>query len=287
MLIRLALALMWLAHLAPLAVLAPAGRALGLALYALARERREVVGVNLRLCFPELNERGRRALALAHFQALGRSFVDRSLLWWSRPARLRRAIALEGLDRLPRDAPLILLVPHFVGLDAAFTRLALERDMAGIYARQQDSRFDRFVLGRRMRFGRQLGLSRQDGMRRAVKAIRAGLPFFYLPDMDYGPRDALFVPFFGVSAATITGLSRLARITGAQVVPVIARMLPGSGGYVVRIGEAWRDFPAASLAEDTRRMNAYIEEQVRAMPEQYYWVHKRFKTRPAGAPPVY
>lgn len=287
MLIRLALALMWLLHLAPLAVLAPLGGALGLALHALGRERREIVAANLALCFPQLPERGRRALAAAHFRALGRSFVDRALLWWSRPARLRRLIALEGLERLPRDAPVILLVPHFVGLDVAFTRLALERDMAGIYSRQKDPVFDRFVLGRRKRFGRQLGLSRQDGTRRAVKAIRAGLPFFYLPDMDYGPRDALFVPFFGVPAATITGLSRLARITGAQVVPVIARMLPGSRGYVVSIGEAWRDFPGASLAEDARRMNACIEEQVRAMPEQYYWVHKRFKTRPAGAPPVY
>ena len=120
-----------------------------------------------------------------------------------------------------------------------------------------------------------------------MKAMKAGRPFYYLPDMDYGRRDAIFVPFFGVEAATITGLSRLARVAGAVVMPCVTTMLPGGQGYVVEIGEAWRDFPTADVEADTRRMNAWIEAKVRTMPEQYYWVHRRFKTRPAGQTRLY
>jgi KDO2-lipid IV(A) lauroyltransferase len=112
--------------------------------------------------------------------------------------------------------------------------------------------------------------------------MRAGLPFYYLPDMDYGERDTIFVPFFGMPAATITGLSRLARLGDAVVIPIITRMEPGGRGYVVEIGSAWTDFPGESIEEDTRRMNAYIEQEVLKRPEQYFWLHKRFKTRPPG-----
>jgi KDO2-lipid IV(A) lauroyltransferase len=163
-----------------------------------------------------------------------------------------------------------------------WTRLALEIDMVTIYSRQKNQAFNATLFAGRLRFGRQTLLSRQEGVRPALRAMQAGLPFFYLPDMDYGPRDAIFVPFFGVDAATITGVSRLARLAGARVLPCITRMLPGGEGYVVRFFPAWKNYPGASIEADTRRMNAYIEEQVRQMPEQYLWVHKRFKTRPPG-----
>jgi KDO2-lipid IV(A) lauroyltransferase len=117
--------------------------------------------------------------------------------------------------------------------------------------------------------------------------LRKGIAFFYLPDMDLGPKDSLFLPFFGVPTATVTGLSRLARMTGARVVPCITRQLPGAGGYITRFYPAWHDFPGASVEDDTRRMNAFIEERAREMPEQYYWLHKRFKTRPPGEPRFY
>jgi len=146
---------------------------------------------------------------------------------------------------------------------------------------------DRWLYHGRSRFGDQLLLSRQEGVRGTVKAMKSGRPFYYLPDMDYGRRDAIFVPFFGVQAATITGLSRLARVAGAAVLPCVTRMLPGGQGYVVEIGEAWGDFPTVDVEADTRRMNAWIESMVRTMPEQYYWVHRRFKTRPEGEPKLY
>ena len=281
---RLAIALMWLLHWLPLVALAPLGQGLGRLLYALAGARRRIALTNLRLCFPELSEAERIALARRHFAAFGRSFLERGLLWWAPPERLRRLARITGLEHLRGLAgrPAILLVPHFIGLDMGGTRLMLESDIVSIYANQKNLLFNAALLKGRSRFGGSVLLSRQEGTRKAIKAMREGKPFYYLPDMDYGQRDTIFVPFFGVPAATITGLSRLARITGAAVLPVITRMLPGGAGYLVEIGAPWQDFPGASIEVDTRRMNAYIEEEVRRMPEQYFWLHKRFKTRPPG-----
>jgi KDO2-lipid IV(A) lauroyltransferase len=120
-----------------------------------------------------------------------------------------------------------------------------------------------------------------------ARAIKAGYPFYYLPDMDFGARDSIFVSFFEATAATITGLSRLARLTGARVVPLVTTQLPGTDGYVMQFYPAWDDFPSDDIVADTRRMNAFIEARILEMPEQYYWVHKRFKTRPAGEASVY
>ncbi|MBL8491937.1 MAG: lipid A biosynthesis acyltransferase, partial [Rhodocyclaceae bacterium] len=222
-----------------------------------------------------------------HFAAFGRSFVERGLLWWAPAERIRRLVRVDGLEHLRAagDRPVILLVPHFVGLDMGWTRLTLELSMVSIYANQKNLLFNAALLRGRTRFGDSLLLSRQEGTRPALRAMKAGKPFYYLPDMDYGQRDTIFVPFFGFPAATITGLSRLARMSGALVLPVITAM--ADGGYVVRIGPAWTDFPGADIEGDTLRMNACIEKEVRRLPEQYFWLHKRFKTRPPGEKGVY
>ncbi|MBP9713222.1 MAG: lipid A biosynthesis acyltransferase [Sterolibacterium sp.] len=284
MIVRFALGLMWLLHFLPLSVLARLGGGLGALLHLLGRERRRVTLTNLRLCFPQMSEAERAVLARQHFAAFGRSFIERGLLWWATPARLRRIVRVEGLAHLDAciGRPIILLVPHFVGLDMGWTRLTLERDMVSIYANQKNLLFNAALYKGRTRFGDSRLLSRQEGTRPALRAMRAGLPFYYLPDMDYGERDTIFVPFFGMPAATITGLSRLARLGDAVVIPIITRMEPGGRGYVVEIGSAWTDFPGESIEEDTRRMNAYIEQEVLKRPEQYFWLHKRFKTRPPG-----
>ncbi len=289
MITRLALVLMWLLHFLPLPVLAALGRGLGALLHALGRERRRVTLTNLRLCFPQMSEAEREALARRHFAAFGRSFIERGLLWWASPERLRRIVRVEGLEHLDAHLgrPVILLVPHFVGLDMGWTRLTLERDMVSIYANQKNLLFNAALYRGRTRFGDSRLLSRQEGTRPALRAMRAGLPFYYLPDMDYGERDTIFVPFFGMPAATITGLSRLTRMADAVVLPVITRMLPGGQGYVVNIGAAWTDFPGERIEDDTRRMNAFIESEVARLPEHYFWLHKRFKTRPPGEPSPY
>jgi len=284
MLTRAALALMWLLRLLPLSALAALGNGLGLLLYAFGRERRRVCLINLARCMPELAPGEREALARRHFQAFARAFLERPILWWGSPERIRRLVRIEGMEHFEavRGGPLILLAPHFVGLDLGATRLQMEFEMVTIYSRQKNQVFDATLLAGRRRFGQPILLSRQDGVRAALRAMQAGRPFFYLPDMDYGRRDSIFLPFFGVDAATITGVSRLARLARARVLPCITRMLPGGEGYVVRLFPAWEQYPGASVEADTRRMNAFIEAQVRQMPEQYLWVHKRFKTRPPG-----
>jgi KDO2-lipid IV(A) lauroyltransferase len=287
MLTRLALFLLWLIHWLPLRVQAALGCCFGRVLYRLGRERRHVALTNLRLCFPQMSESERVALAVAHFEYFGRSFVERGLLWWASAARIRRLVRVEGLERLAavKDRPVILLVPHFVGLDMGWTRLTLEQDMVSIYANQKNLLFNAALLRGRQRFGDSLLLSRQEGTRRALKAMKDGKPFYYLPDMDYGQRDTIFVPFFAFTAATITGLSRLTRMGDAVVVPVLTRI--EDAGYTVTIGVPWENYPGPSIEEDTRRMNAFIEMEIQRMPAQYLWLHKRFKTRPPGEKKVY
>jgi KDO2-lipid IV(A) lauroyltransferase len=286
---RFVLFLSWLLHFLPLTLLAPIGQGVGMLLYALGRERRRVARINLHLCFPGLSEREREALLRRHFRAFGRSLVEYGILWWSPKERVQRLVRVEGLENWQAAAgkPVIWLAPHFVGLDMGGVRLTTEFPLVSIYSRQKHARFDRLLRHGRTRFGDTTLFSRQDGIRPVVKALRGGLPFYYLPDQDFGARDSLFVPFFGVPAATITGLSRLARATGAVVVPCVTRQLPGGAGYVLKFHPPWEDFPGTDIESDTRRMNAFIEACVREMPEQYFWLHKRFKTRPPGEAPLY
>jgi len=291
MLSRLAVFLLWLLHGLPLPLLAAIGRGLGWALFRVAGRRRRIVETNLSLCFPELDDRQRRRLAQAHFQVLARSMLERGMLWWSRPERLQRLIRVEGAETirelLDAGRPIMLLAAHFVGLDAGGVGIAMRYDCAGLYAEQSSKVFNRLLYQGRKRFGDQLLLSRDENLRTIVRAMKTGRPFYYLPDVNFRTRDSIFVPFFGVPAATVSGLSRLSKLTGAAVVPCATRMLPGGQGYVVEVGRAWENYPTDDIEADTRRMNAWIEEVVRTMPEQYYWVHRRFKTRPAGEPPLY
>jgi KDO2-lipid IV(A) lauroyltransferase len=281
---RVGLALLWLLHWLPAAWLSTLGGALGSVLFSLARERRNVCLINLERCMPGLDAPARRALARAHFRCYAQSLLERGVLWWSARRSVLARVQLSGLEHVRAArarGPVILLAPHFVGLDAGWTRLACELDMASVYSRQKSAAMSAALYRGRMRFGGQRLFSRQEGIRVALAELKKGRPFYYLPDMDYGPRDALFVPFFGVPAATITGLPRLARVAGAAVVPCVTRRLPG-GLYEVRCHPAWDNYPSDDIEADTRRMNAWIEERVRDMPEQYLWTHKRFKTRPPG-----
>ena len=280
---------MWLLHFLPLRAIAAVGDALGGALFWLIPERRRVARVNLEKCFPRMAPRERERIARAHFRALCRSVVELGLVWWAPRERLRRLVRIEGLEHLRAlgDAPAILLVPHFVGLDIGGSCLADEARLVSMYARQKDRHLSERLIRGRSRFGDSRLVSRQEGVRAAITGMREGRALYYMPDQDYGPRGALFVPFFGVQAATMPGLSRIARLAGARVLPCVTRMLSQGAGYVLTIEPPWDNFPTADLAADTRRMNEYIERKVLEMPEQYLWMHKRFKTRPAGEPRFY
>lgn len=289
MMTRAGIALLYgLYRLLPLSALGRLGELLGLLLYPLAASRRRIGATNLRLCFPELSDRERRRLLRAHFRALGRASLLEAVSWWGSREELEGLVRLEGMEHFERHAgkPLILLTPHFLGLNIGGVRLTLlPYRFASMYARIRNPHVDRLMRHARSRFGPSLLVSRHEGIKPALRAIRQGMPFYYLPDQDFGQRDAIFVPFFGVPTATVTALPRLARITGARVVPCIVRQ--EGAGYVVRFLPAWEDFPGEDVESDTRRMNAFIEEQVRQMPEQYFWLHRRFKTRPAGEASLY
>jgi KDO2-lipid IV(A) lauroyltransferase len=272
---------MWLAHWLPLRALAWLGNAVGAALFWLIPERRRVTRINLEKCFPQMRSRERERLARAAFRAFCRGFVDRAVLWWGSAERIRRMVRVEGIEHLDAAGPrVILLAPHFAGVEAAGLRMSIDRDMSTLYAHQKDPALDRTLLRGRTRFRSNI-VSRQQGLRRALRWISDGIPFYYLPDLDFGPKGSVFAPFFGVPAATARGLPYIARSTGARVVPCVTRMLPG-GGYVARLYPAWEGYPSGDDAADARRMNAFIEERVLEMPEQYHWLHKRFKTRPEG-----
>ena len=274
--------LLWLLHWLPLPALRGVGWSLGHLLYVFGRERRQVALMNLRLCFPEKAEAERKVLAKRHFIAFAQAVLDRTLGWWAPQQRLERLVRISGADHLhdPEGKPLILLSPHFVGLDAGASRISMLVAGCTVYSNQKNPVFNKLLLAGRQRFKAVLLLSRQDGMRKIVKAMKDGYPFYYLPDLDFGPKNSIFVPFFGVQAATIPGVSRLARLTGAKVVPCITRQV--TDGYEVEILPAWDNFPGASVEQDTARVNQFIEGQVLRMPEQYFWLHKRFKTRPPG-----
>ena len=281
-----AILVLWLLHFLPLSILAVLGQGLGRLLYLFGKQRRKVVTINLEWCFPELSAEERRRLAIAHFQALGRSLLERALLWWSSPERLQQLIRVEGAEKiralLDAGQPVMLLAPHFLALDAGGVGIAMRFDSVSIYAAQTNPVIDKLLLRGRNRFGNQLLLSRQDGVRATVRAMKDGRPFYYLPDLNARRQGSIFVPFFGNQTATITGLSRLSRAARAKVLPCVTRMLPGGKGYVVEIGDAWENYPTDDAEADTALMNRWIESAIRTMPEQYYWVHRRFKTRPEG-----
>ncbi|MDQ7988587.1 MAG: lipid A biosynthesis acyltransferase [Candidatus Dactylopiibacterium sp.] len=288
---RIFLAGLWLFHFLPLPVQAAIGWLIGHLLYLLVVPRRRVLATNLRLCFPEKSVAERRRLARRVCVAVARSMLERGVLWWASEARIRRLVELHGVEQIRRlhaeGRAVVMLVPHFVGLDMAGARMAMEMDCVSMYSAQNDKLIEKMLLHGRTRFGSQELLSRQEGIRGAVKAMKRGRPFYYLPDLDFGPRESIFVPFFGIQTATVPGLPRIARLAGAAVVPLVVRMKPWGRGYVGEFQAPWSDFPTDSVEADTARMNAWIEAEVRKMPEQYYWVHKRFKTRPEGEKKLY
>jgi KDO2-lipid IV(A) lauroyltransferase len=271
-----------LAHL-PLAWVRTLGWLLGWALYALVLPRRRVVFINLRLCFPKLSQQELRALARQTFIHFAQAWLDRGWLWHGPDDLVRQRLTLTGaLDALQGSEPVVIFAPHFVGLDAGWTALTqqLPRHFQTIYTPQSNHVLDDWILAGRQRFGQARLLLREDGVKPLVAALRQGDLLYLLPDMSFGLSESVFVPFYGISAATVPSLSRFARLGRAQVVPVITRLTPQ--GYEVEVQPAWKDFPTDDALADTARMNLQLQTYIDAMPDQYYWVHKRFKTQPPG-----
>jgi KDO2-lipid IV(A) lauroyltransferase len=293
---KLLLGFMWLMHWLPLPVLGRLGNGIGFLLFYIMTPRRKIALINLRLAMPEMSEAERRKLALAHFQAYSRSVLDRGILWWASEKRLRRLIRIETSAGMPpgevpvallTGKPTIMLCPHFVCLDVGGASIAMEASASSMYAPQKNTVFDEQLRAGRARFKPVKLFTRNDGIKPILRAMKEHLPYFMLPDMDFGEKDAEFVPFFGIPAATLTATARIAAAAGAQVVPVIATFLPNYQGWRVKFYPVWENYPGTDMVAATRRMNEFIEERVREAPAEYFWTHKRFKTRPNGEPSFY
>ncbi len=283
MLTRIALKLVEWSRWLPLSWLRALGALLGHTLYWVVVSRRRVVTTNLRLCFPQWSEVQIQKTTLDTFICFAQAWLDRGWLWHGAPDTVRSRVRLIGaLQELDGDGPTVIFAPHFMGLDAGWTGLTqqISRRFATIYSPQANAAADVWVHAGRRRFGSPEMVARLDGVKPIIAALRGGEPLYLLPDMNFDPSESVFVPFYGVLAATIPSLSRFARLSRAKVVPVITRMTPQ--GYEVEILPAWQDFPTADSAADTALMNLRLQGYIDTMPSQYYWVHKRFKDRPSG-----
>jgi Kdo2-lipid IVA lauroyltransferase/acyltransferase len=285
---RLGVAFMRGLAVLPLSWVRALGWLLGQALYIVAVRRRRIARVNWTLCFPDSGPAESKRAVRRHFVYFAQAWLDRSWLWEAPLATVRKRLKLTGdLQALAGDVPTVLFAPHFVGMDAGWTGLTahLERRFCGLYAEQLNADVDRWMAQGRQRFGQPHVVGKRQGIKPLVAAMRQGLPLYLLPDMDHGMRDAAFVPFFGVQTATLMSLPRLARLGRARVVPVLSRLT--RDGYEVKVMPPWVDYPTDDAQEDTAAMNRYLEGYIREAPEQYYWVHKRFKTRTENEPSFY
>jgi len=288
---RVLLAIMWVLHWLPLPILGRIGKFIGSILFIVIVERRQITLTNLRLCFPKMTEKQRIAIAREHFQGYARSILERGILWWASPERLRRLIKVTPAipTKLAQERPTIYLCPHFVCLEVAGTAITMAGPACSIYVRQHNELFDEALRKGRLRFTtdeRNL-LARDAGIKPIIRAMRSGRPFLMLPDMDFGRKESVFVPFVGIPASTLTAPARLAAATEGQIIPVVTRFQPHYRGWEVRFFPPWENYPGDDIEQATRFMNAFIEERINEAPAEYFWSHKRFKTRPEGIPSLY
>ena len=273
----------------PLPLVRALGFVLGRLIHLLAARRRHVVATNIRLCFPQLPAARQRGLVIGTFVHFAQAWLDRSWLWHGNAARVRSRLRIVGaVAELDVLQPLVLFAPHFVGLDAGWTALTQQtsgRTFSSIFTRQRNVLIDKWILAGRRRFGTTRLFERREGAKAIVGALRDGQALYLLPDMNFGPQESVFVPFYGVPTATLTSLSRFARLGRARVVPVVTRMT--AQGYEVQILPAWSAFPGPDPVADAATMNQRLQAYIDTMPDQYYWVHRRFKSRPPGEPPAY
>ncbi|CAB3793971.1 lipid A biosynthesis lauroyl acyltransferase [Paraburkholderia caffeinilytica] len=287
---HLAIGLLKFLALLPYGLVARLGDGLGWLLYQIPSNRKRIVHINLGLCFPEWSAEHREEIAQKHFRHAIRSYVERSVQWFWSAKKLEKIVQVDSeIDlRDPDMPPTLLLGAHFVGIEAGsvFINHALDRQCGALYQPMSNKVLDDVAIAARGRFGADMA-SRADSARIVLRWLRDRKPVMLGADMDYGMRNSTFVPFFGIQTCTLTAVARLAGVGHAQVVPFIGEVLPNYKGYRLKVFKPWDNYPTGDDDADARRMNAFLEEQIPLIPEQYYWVHKRFKTRPPGEPSVY
>lgn len=277
--------------LLPFRVIVFLGSLLGLLLFRFSKSRKHIVLRNLECCFPEWDKKQRLKVARQNFIATGRAALETTLAWWASGKRLQSLVKCRGQHHLDRaiadNRNIILLVGHFCAIETAGMYFASSRDMTDIYKPPHNKLMDAVIRNRRNRFGRGTLLRVSDGLKPAIRALKRGEIFIYLPDQNAGRKNGIFVPFFGIQASTFGVLGRMTKLTDAVVLPCFIRQLPAGQGYELTVEPPLADFPSGDDYKDTLRVNTEIEKEVREKPDQYLWVHRRFKTRPEGEKEFY
>ena len=270
----------------PARIARPLGRGFGALLGMLMRSRRKVARRNLALCFPELDAAARDTVARRSFRSLGEGAYEFARAWWGSVDGLKCTIdGLEHLERVrAQGRGVLLLSGHFLTLEICGRLLCRHVPLAGMYRRHGAPAFEWAVKRGRLRYA--AAMFAREELRAAVKYVKSGGLLWYAPDQDMRGKDTVFAPFFGVPASTITATCQLARLTRAAVIPFFHHR-DGHGGYVLRVGAPLDDVPGEDETAHTARVNALIEQMVREAPDEYLWIHKRFKSRPDGEPGLY
>lgn len=262
------------------------GSGLGFLGYHCISKRRNVGLVNLSLCFPEMSEIDKQRMLMQHFKELVRSTLCYGWIFYASPAKLRRLIKIQGLENYTNvrgTRPVIFLVPHFLGLDIGANRLTLETPGYSVYSAQRNAYLDERMKAARLRFIKDSGgeiFSRQEGLRSIVRKMKQTMiPFYYLPDQDMDEKNSVYVPFFAHPVcATLDTLPKLAQLTDALIIPV-ATYREGDH-YLMEISPPLENYPTGDTLADVASMNREIEKMIMKHPDQYLWMHKRFKTQP-------
>ncbi len=288
---KFAFFILYLVQLLPFAWIQKIADAIGWLAYYTVIPRRRIGETNLRRCFPEWSEAKRQAVLKSHFRHMGKLLVEYGLYWYGDAKRLYSLVRYQDKhhldDALAAGEKVIVLYPHFTAFEMAVYALNQDLPMISMYSHQKNQTLDKQILKGRHRYNNVFLIGRTEGLRTIIKKLKSSdAPFLYLPDQDFGRKESVFVRFFGIQAATIAGLSRISALVKAKVIPAIP-IREADGTVTLRFYPAWEHFPSDNIEADAQRMNDFIEARVREHPEQYFWLHKRFKTRPEGEPPFY
>ena len=285
----LGIALLWSLTRLPFSLQIRLGRMLGKLMWSLGGRRKQITQTNIDLCFPELSGEQRARIARENFESMGIAMLEMGMSWWASDRRLRKLATIEGLENL--DAALqaghgaVLLSAHFTTMEIGGRLLSLFAPFQVLYREHKNAAMEYVIHHGRNRFTQKAIL--RDNLLGMRRSLRQNMPVWYAPDQDFGIGKGVFVPFFGIPAATITATSTLAKMAHSPVVPFYQTRLPGAQGYRLTLLPALENFPGTDIEEDTRRINELLENLIRRQPEQYLWAHRRFKTRPPGSPPLY
>ncbi len=267
------------------------GRLLGKLLYRFAGRRRQIARANLDLCFPDWSEARREQVTRAIMESIGVAFFETGIAWFWPKWRLQRLYTVEGLEHLTtareNGVGVILMAFHFTHIDIGAKLLGLSFSIDGTYRPHNNPVYDYIQRNGRERHTQEGQAIPREDVRAMVKALRNGRAIWYAPDQDYGAKHSIFVPLFGIPAATVTATSQLARLGKAQVIAFTQTRLPNGKGYHLKIYPPLQDFPTGDETADTLHINGIVEARILEQPEQYLWVHRRFKSRPQGEPDLY